>query len=181
MSTVFFGNGKDFRNWGLANVVGAVDKSGMRWLVFILALSCFLVADFADVGSAISAKTNRALTIDQSFMKIAGGKATLTIGLLRRTNDIYGGDFEMTVAPWFFKSEKGKLAIVVTDESIAKAAGGSTVEIKGTATAEGKKKALRQIDAVAMPVDNDHGALKLWFMVDERKMVFETSYRFVAE
>ncbi len=114
-------------------------------------------------------------------MTIAGGKATLTIGLLRRTNDVYGGDFQMKVAPWFFKSEKGKLAIVVTDESIAKAARGLTVEIKGTATADGKKKALRQIDAVATPVDSNHGALKLWFTVDERKMVFETAYRFLAE
>ena len=166
-------------NCGLATVLRPTDKSEMRWVVFTLALSCFLAADFAGVGAADPVSTNRALTIDQSFMKVAGGKATLTIGLLRRTNDIYGGDFQMKVSPWFFKSEKGTLAIVVTDESIAKAARGLTVEITGTATADGKKKVVRQIEAVATPVDENHGTLKLWFMVDERKMVFATAYRFV--
>jgi hypothetical protein len=114
-------------------------------------------------------------------MKISGGKATLLIGTLKRTNDIYRGDFQMKVSPWFFKNEKGKLAITVTDQSIAKASQGFPVEISGTATTDGKSSAIRSISAVATPLDPDHGGLKLWFTVDERKMFFETDYRFIAE
>ena len=33
----------------------------------------------------------------------------------------------------------------------------------------------------AGPEDGEHGALRLWFVVDERKMIFETKYRFVEE
>ena len=71
--------------------------------------------------------------------------------------------------------------MVVTDESIEKMRQGLAVDVTGTATADGKNKAVRRIDAVATPLDHDHGALKLWFMVDERKMLFETAYRFLAE
>ena len=52
------------------------------------------------------------------------------------------------------------------------------VDIAGMATTAGKNGIVRPINALATPADNDHGALKLWLQVDERKMVFETSYRF---
>jgi hypothetical protein len=37
------------------------------------------------------------------------------------------------------------------------------------------------IGARVAPADNSHGALKLWFIAEERKMVFNTCCRFVAE
>src|SRR5205085_11947510 len=98
---------------------------------------------------------------------------------LRRSNDILGGRCEMKVVPYFFKNGKGALAIVSTPDCFAKASKGLTVDISGTATTAGKNGVVRPISALATPVDDDHGALKLWFQVDERKMVFETSYRFV--
>jgi hypothetical protein len=125
--------------------------------------------------------TNRILVIDRSATEVSGGKATLIIGPLERTGDIYAGDYQMKVSPYFFKGEKGRLAIVVSDESMAKAAKGMVTEITGTATTNGRAGETRCIDATATPADKNHGALKLWFIAGERKIVFNTSYRFVAE
>ena len=86
----------------------------------------------------------------------------------------------MKVVPYFFKNDHGTLAITITDDMIAKASKGMTVDINGTATTKsGKSDVVRKISAVATPVDGEHGALKLWFTIDERKMEFETKYRFV--
>ena len=112
-------------------------------------------------------------------VEVAGGKATLSVGPLRRTNDIFGGVFEMKVVPYFFKSEKGTLAIEITSESFAKASKGMTVDIAGTATSTGKNRLVRKINVVATSAGDDRGALKIWFMVDDRKMVFDTMYQFV--
>lgn len=85
----------------------------------------------------------------------------------------------MKVAPYFFRNDKGKLAITVPTEAIAKAAPGSIVDFTGTAVSGGNKTVVRQLQGVAMPADAQHGALKVWLTVDERKLVFETKYQFV--
>jgi hypothetical protein len=149
-----------------------------RATVFAMMLGVLVAPVFGEHVAARSAPANRVLMIERSFTKVAGGKATLIIGPLRRTNDIFGGEFQMKVVPYFFKNDQGTLAIVITPECFAKASKGLTVDITGTATTAGKNGMVRKINAVATPVDNDHGALKLWFTVDERKMVFETKYRF---
>jgi hypothetical protein len=84
----------------------------------------------------------------------------------------------MKVTPYFFKNDKGKLVVVVPNGAIAKASPGSSVDFTGTAISGGKKTVVRQIEGVATPVDAEHGALKVWLTVDERKLVFETMYRF---
>jgi hypothetical protein len=151
----------------------------MRFGVFVV-LSCWFVAGaFADEAPRPTKSAHQVLAIDRSSMKIGGGKATLIIGALRRTNDIFGGEFQMKVVPYFFKNDQGTLAITITDEMIAKGSKGMTVDITGTATTKGKNDVVRDINAVATPVDGEHGALKLWFTIDDRKMVFETKYRFV--
>ena len=122
---------------------------------------------------------NRVLIIDRSTTAVSGGKATLSIGPLQRAAEIYAGDYQMKVSPYFFKGEKGKLAIVVSGESLAKVTKGIAAEITGTATTNGKDGKTRRIDATAIPADNNHGALKLWFVSGDRKMVFNTSYHFV--
>ena len=127
---------------------------------------------------ANSAVTNRVLVIEPSFMPIAGGKADLTIGTLRRTNGVYSGDYKMKVSPYFFKSEKGRLAIIVSDESLARINRGMAAAIIGTATTGGKGGSSRHVDATATPADINHGRLKLWFMAGDRKMIFEPAYHF---
>ena len=113
-------------------------------------------------------------------MPIAAGKATLTIGALQRTNGVYTGDYKLKVFPYFLKNETGRLAIIVSDESLAEASLGKVVAITGTATTTGKGGRSRHIDATATPADINHGTLKLWFMAGNRKMIFEPAYHFAG-
>ena len=151
----------------------------MKRIIILLALLVPLAAiTMAAPPATNSAPANRVLIIDPSSMPIAAGKATLTIGSLQRTNGIYSGDYKVSVSPYFFKNEKGRLAIVVSDESLAKASQGKVVAIIGTATTIGKDGQTRHIDATATPANLDHGKLKLWFMSGDRKMIFEPAYHF---
>lgn len=125
--------------------------------------------------------TNRVLVIDPSSMPVAAGKATLSIGTLQRADGIYTGGYRINVSPYFYKNEKGKLNIVVSDESMAKINRGKVAAITGTATTSGKGGATRHIDATATPANNDRGKLKLWFMSGDRKMIFEPAYHFAEK
>jgi|SRR5665213_370633 len=153
----------------------------MKRNFFLLALlvagwSAALVAP----ASTNSAAGNRILLIDPSSMPMAAAKATLIIGPLQRTNGVYSGDYRLKVFPYFFKNEKGRLAIVVSDASLAEASQGKVVAITGTATASGKGGKSRPIAATATPADINHGTLKLWFTAGSRKMIFEPAYHFAG-
>ena len=150
--------------------------------IFIL-LALFAVA-WGDAHAA-PAPTNsdaagRVLMIDSSSMPVDAGNATLIIGPLQRTNGIYTGDYKLKVFPWFLKNEKGRLAIVVSDESLAEAGRGKVVTIAGTATTSGKSGRTRAVAAIATPVNGDHGTLKLWFTAGTREMTFEPAYHFAG-
>ena len=155
----------------------------MKRITFLLALLAAGLGDApADPPSTNSAATSRILIIDPSSMPVAGGKATLTIGALERADGVYAGDYKIEVTPYFFKNEKGRLAIVVSDESLARISQGKAAAITGTATTSGKGGATRHIDATATPANNDRGTLKLWFMSSgDRKMTFEPAYHFAEK
>ena len=129
--------------------------------------------------STSSAPASRILMIDPSSMPVAGGKATLIIGALQRANGVYSGNYKIEVFPYFFKNEKGRLTIAVSDESLVKINQGKITAIIGTATTSGKGGRSRHIDATATPANNNCGMLKLWFMAGNRKMIFEPAYHFV--
>jgi hypothetical protein len=131
--------------------------------------------------AANSASTDRVLLIAPSSMPIAAGKATLTIGPLQRVDGVYAGDYKIEVSPYFFKNEKGKLAIVVSDQSLATINKGKVAAIAGTATTSGKTGRSRHIDATATPANVNAGKLKLWFMAGDRKMIFEPAYHFAEQ
>jgi hypothetical protein len=114
-------------------------------------------------------------------MPVAAGQATLTIGPLRRADGVYSGDYRIKVSPYFFKNEKGRLAIIVSDESLAGIAQGKAAAIIGTATTSGKGGASRPIAATATPADINRGTLKLWFTAGDRKMIFEPAYHFAEK
>jgi hypothetical protein len=135
----------------------------------------------AAAGSTNSSAANRILMIDPSSMPVAAGQATLTIGPLLRTGGVYAGDYKISVFPYFFNNEEGRLAIVVSDESLAGIAQGKAAAIIGTATTGGKGGRSRHIDATATPADINHGTLKLWFMAGDRKMIFEPAYHFAEK
>jgi hypothetical protein len=128
-----------------------------------------------------SAAGDRILMIDPSSMPVAAGKATLTIGVLRRANGVYSGDYKIKVFPYFLKNERGRLAIIVSDESLAELNRGKVAAITGTATTNGKGGRSRHIDATATPADINRGKLKLWFTAGKRKMIFEPAYHFAGK
>ena len=128
-----------------------------------------------------SLAANPVLIIDPSSMPVGAGKATLVIGALSRKNGVYSGDYRIKVFPYFLKNEKGRLAIVVSDRSLAAVNTGNVAAITGTATTSGKDGKSRSIEATAMPTDRNRGKLKLWFMAGTRKMTFEPAYHFAED
>jgi hypothetical protein len=163
------------------------DMQNLYHEVFVLLLSQTKssatnpIMTHAAPASTNSASTNRILMIDPSSMPIDAGKATLIIGALQRADGVYSGDYKIKVSPYFFKSEKGRLAIVVSDESMAAINQGKVASIIGTATASGKGGRSRHIEATATPANINRGTVKLWFMASDRKMIFETAYHFSGQ
>ncbi|MGD1084946.1 MAG: hypothetical protein ABSA47_09385 [Verrucomicrobiota bacterium] len=154
----------------------------MRPILFLpVILAAFCGGTLAAAGSTNVAAANRVLMIESSSMPVAGGRATLTIGPLDRAAGVYTGDYQIKVSPYFYKNEKGRLAIVVSDESLAQVSQGKAAAIVGTATTSGQGGVTRPIDATATPVDINHGTLKLWFMAGDRQMTFEPAYHFAEE
>jgi len=151
-----------------------------RLTVLLALLAAGWSAALAAPGSTNPDMGNRILMIDSSSMPVGAGNATLIIGPLQRTNGIYTGDYKLKVFPWFLKNEKGRLAIVVSDESLAEAGRGKVVTIAGTATTSGKSGRTRAVAAIATPVNGDHGTLKLWFTAGTREMTFEPAYHFAG-
>jgi hypothetical protein len=149
--------------------------------VLLALLAAGLGGACAARGSTNLAATNRILMIDPSSMPVAGGNATLTIGPLQRVDGVYSGDYKISVSPYFFKNEKGRLAILVSDESLAKIAQGKAAAIIGTATTSGTGGETRHIDATATPADINRGTLKLWFAAGDREMIFEPAYHFAEK
>jgi hypothetical protein len=144
-----------------------------RVIVIICVALCAAAPLLGDLTK--SADTCR-LFIDRSFTRVSGAKATLTIDPLVRNGESFQGDYQMKVTPFFFKSETGKLEIFVSNESLAKATNGIPVEITGTALTDGED-VKRKVNARATPRDKDRGELRVWFKVDERELVFQTTYR----
>lgn len=132
-------------------------------------------------GLTSSAGANRILMIDPSSVPVAAGRATLTIGALQRTNGVYSGGYKIRVFPYLFNNEKGTLAIAVSDESLARITQGKIATVIGTATTNGKDGKSRHVDAVATPVDINHGTIKLWFTAGNRKMIFQPAYHFAEK
>ena len=152
-----------------------------RITVLLALLAVGWGAVHAAPASTNSAPANRVLMIDPSSMPVGVGRATLTVGALRRADGRYTGEYKLKVFPWFFKDEKGTLAIAVSDESLAEAGQGKVVTISGTATTSGKGGRTRLIEATATPADINHGMLMLSFTtVTNRKMIFKPAYHFAA-
>jgi len=153
----------------------------MNQTVVVLFSAAFLLGSRAGETATNVVSPGRLLMVETSATTVSAAKARLTIGPLAPAGDIYHGDYEMRVSPFFFKSEKGRLAITIPRESIANSTAGRSVEITGTATTTGKNEKARRIDAIATPRNKEEGDLKLWFMVGERKLVFDTRYHFLQE
>lgn len=146
--------------------------------ILLALLAAGLGSSHAAPSSTNSASIKRVLVVDSSSMPVAGGRVVLTIGALQRVDGVYSGNYKIKVFPYFYKNEKGRLAIVVSDESLALINTGKVAAIIGTATTSGLGGISRHIDATATPVDINHGRLKVWFVVGDRNMLFEPAYHF---
>jgi hypothetical protein len=153
----------------------------MELKISILGLLALLTLDSASSRDMPSAKKSAPiigkLFIDPCSTLISGGKANLRIGALSRQAQAYIGDYQFKVSPYFFKNEKGKLSIEVADDTLDKLANGMAVDFTGQATTSGSGKT-RRIDGKATPAGNARGTVKLWFIADNRELVFTTSYHF---
>ena len=111
----------------------------MKRIIFLLALLAGICGNaFGALAPTNSAATNRILLIDSSSMPFTVGKATLIVDPLQRTNGVYAGNYKLKVFPYFWKNKNGRLAIAVSDASLAEINQGKVTAITGTATASGK-------------------------------------------
>jgi len=120
---------------------------------------------------------DRVLVLENSIMPLKTAKATLIISPLTRTNGVYAGDFKVKVFPYFFKSDRGRLAINVPDTALAEMNRGKTVVVTGTSTST-KNGIVRHIEITATPQNRDSGTVSLWFMAGGQKMIFNPAYHF---
>jgi hypothetical protein len=148
-----------------------------RTILFLLLLASSWCAIQAAPTATNSAAASRVLILENSTMPLTTAKATLIIGPLTRTNGVYVGDFKVKVFPYFFKSDRGRLAINVPDKALAAMIQGKTVAITGTSTST-KNGTVRHIEITATPKDRNHGTVSLWFMVGDEKMIFTPAYYF---
>ena len=144
--------------------------------IFFLWLLAVLISGEASAGAS---GENQPLLIEPSSAPVPAGKVTLSVGVLGRTNGTYAGDYQVRVFPYFYKNEKGLLAMVVSDLTLAAIRAGKVTAISGTATASGKHGRCRRINALVTPNGRDQGRLKVTFAVGGRTLVFAPAYRIV--
>lgn len=147
------------------------------FLFLLLLASSWCAAQAAPPATSFASPV---LILENSTMPLPTAKATLSIGPLTRTNGVYTGDFKVKVFPYFFKSDRGRLAINIPDEVLAAVNQGQTVSFSGTSTST-KNGIVRRIEITATPMDHDHGTVTLWFMAGDQKMIFTPAYHFRDE
>ena len=149
-------------------------------------LMAFLIAGAASLGHAQERAAMARIPalakilIEPSSASLTGGNVRLTTTALSRKAGAYVGDYQLKVTPYFFKSEKGKLFIHVTDELLRKLINGTAVEVTGKATTTGTAET-RPITARATPLGTDRGSLMVAVLTENGKLIFNSSYRFAEK
>lgn len=142
------------------------------WLGILLSFS--MQAEDAKAATN-SVYSNLKLVVAPSATSVAGGKANLNVGTLTLKEGNYIGEYKVDVSPYFFQSQKGKLALVASDEDLRKLTNGSAVDFTGNATSEKNKQT--KVNGTITPTGENRGMVKLWFLSGKRKLTFNTSYR----
>ena len=96
---------------------------------------------------------------------------------LTRDGGSYVGNYQIKVAPYFFKNEKGRLSMTISDASLSKLTTNTPVEFSGKATTSGSNKS-RPIKVKAVPTTKQGGALVISVLTENGALVFDTAYRF---
>src|SRR4051812_9332528 len=120
---------------------------------------------------------HKQLSVEPSSASLAGGKAQLILSALVRKPGAYVGDYELKVTPYFFKSEKGKLSLGVSDQALQQLAKKCPAEFAGNATTAGSGTT-RLTRVKAIPSSEDRGILNISVATEHGPMVFSAPYRF---
>ncbi len=113
-----------------------------------------------------------------SSSSLSGGTAKLIVGALRRQGENYVGDYRLKVFPYFFKSEKGRLFIKISEPALRRIRQGRAITFAGQASAEGTELT-HKIAGKATPSGKDGGNLSFTITTKNGPLVFNTSYRLV--
>lgn len=152
----------------------------MRPKIAILVLSVLfspcLASGQETTPPSASAAGVRSLFIGPSSTSLSLGKANLIIGAVSRRAGALLGDYKLDVSPFFFKSEKGKISMAVSDAALSKLTQGEAVEFTGKAITNGTGET-RAVQAKAVPSANDRGTVTFSFLVEAGKLVFNAPYR----
>jgi hypothetical protein len=130
------------------------------------------VAPLSKSGSAIPR-----LFIDASSSTVSFGRASLTVDPLIYKSRLYLGDYQLSVFPYFFMSEKGRLELGAPDDTMQKLLGGTAVAFTGKASnnKQGKPKV---ITGKITPITKTQGSVTFSVVTDNGLMIFNTSYHF---
>lgn len=154
----------------------------MKGIILWFMLLAGTATDLSAAGNVPRGGTDgRILLIEASSMPVAGGEVTLILGALRRTNGVYEGDYRIRVFPYFYKNERGRLAIVVPDAALAMIRRGKVTRLNGTATTTGKSARTRTVITTVTPSGPDRGFLQVRFMAGSRPMLFQPTYHVVEK
>jgi hypothetical protein len=143
-------------------------------------VTLFAIASIKAEPAALDKKsrpTLHKLTVEPSSTSLAGGTAQLILTALVRKPGMYVGNYELKVTPYFFKSEKGRLSLGVSDQALRQLGQSSPAEFAGNATTAGSGKT-RPTRVTAIPSAKDRGMLNISVTTENGPMVFKTPYRF---
>jgi hypothetical protein len=165
-------------NWIKGERGRAIALPGTLLGIFMLLISSGLDAqDIASPPHTSGAAISRRMLVDSSSTTVTLGKIRLIVGPLTPKGNIYVGDYQIKVVPYFFKSEAGTLKLNAPDGTARKFAEGTEVTFTGKAT-NNKDGKTKLIIGKATPSDKDKGSVTFYVETDNGRMTFETSYRF---
>jgi hypothetical protein len=150
----------------------------IKLLILFVACACLPRLGFAQTTPP---KTDTAgglviLCIEPSSTSLAGAKADLTVKPLTRQGDNFIGDYQLKVMPYFFKSETGKLSILLSEKLLRQIIGGKPVKFSGFAKTNGDTKT-KPINGTVTPSANDCGCVTFSVKTKNGALVFTSPYR----
>jgi hypothetical protein len=148
--------------------------------VFVFLLLGGISCSYAE-GSNSTATSNAAtpkLFINPSSTSVPfRGKASLIVSPLTHRNGNYVGDYKLKVRPYYFKSEKGSLLLVASDDVVRKLQTGIAIDFSGKAVTYQDGRTHIVLGRVT-PSSADRGSVTFSIITDDGKIVFKTSYHF---
>jgi len=148
------------------------------FVLLMLGAISLIRAEKPNSTPATSDPATAKLFVDPSSTSVRlRGKATLTVSPLTPQGGNFVGDYQLKVRPYFFKSEKGRLLLAISDEAIRKLQAGTALNFTGNAVT---RKDGRTHTVVGRVTSSSGGCGSVTFSIvtDDAKVVFNTFYHF---